>query len=194
MTTEFAELIASAKACDLCKAHLILGPSPIFQINPQAKLLIVSQAPGIHAHNSGIPFQDASGERLRDWMGITPDIFYDPTKIAILPMAFCYPGKGKSGDLPPRSECAVKWRKPFLEQLPNIELTLIIGQYAQAWHLGSNQKSTLTETVRSWQDYWPANMVLPHPSPRNNIWLKKNAWFEQLVLPHLKAQISEILC
>lgn len=191
--TGLADVVNAARACDICKAHLPLGPRPIFQVDQQAKLLIVSQAPGIRAHNSGIPFEDASGERLRNWMNVSPKTFYDTTKVAILPMGFCYPGRGKSGDLPPRAECAAKWRNPFLQQLKNIEITLVIGQYAQAWHLGNKRKPTLTETVKNWRQYWPEQAVLPHPSPLNNIWLKKNAWFEDEVLPVLKTAISRIL-
>ncbi len=126
-------------------------------------------------------------------MGIDRSVFYDVTRIAILPMGFCYPGTGKSGDLPPRPECAPKWRQPLLDFLPDIQLTLAIGQYAQDWHLGGQQKATLTETVRNWKDYWPKVLALPHPSPRNNLWLKKNPWFEDEILPVLKDRVSQLL-
>lgn len=185
--------INEIKKCRECAMHLPLGPRPVFQMHPQAKILIAGQAPGIRVHETGIPFNDASGDRLRAWMGINRETFYDAKKIAILPMGFCYPGTGKSGDLPPRPECAKKWRKSLLAMLPDIKLTLIIGQYAQDWHLGSKQKPTLTETVRAWKEYWPEILVLPHPSPRNNIWLKKNSWFEKELIPPLKNRILELL-
>lgn len=186
-------LIREVKACTICAAHLPLGPRPVFQLHPKAKILIAGQAPGVRVHETGVPFNDASGDRLRAWMAIDRDTFYDAEKIAILPMGFCYPGTGKSGDLPPRPECAEAWRSKLLAQLPNIELTLVIGQYAQDWHLGKRQKENLTETVRAWKEYWPKILVLPHPSPRNNIWLKKNPWFEKEVIPQLQKSIDNIL-
>lgn len=153
----------------------------------------MAQAPGRKVHETGIPFNDPSGDRLRNWMGIDRDTFYDAKKIAILPMGFCYPGTGKSGDLPPRPECAVEWQGRLLAQLPNIQLMLIIGTYAQNWHLADRQKATLTQTVLNWVDYWPLQLPLPHPSPRNNIWLKKNPWFESDVIPKLRTRVSDIL-
>ncbi|OED37124.1 hypothetical protein AB833_24540 [Chromatiales bacterium (ex Bugula neritina AB1)] len=143
-------------------------------------------------HETGIPFDDPSGDRLREWMGVSGQVFYDESKIAILPMGFCYPGKGRSGDLPPRPVCAETWRTELLDSLPNIQLTLAIGQYAQAWHLPS-LKRTLTETVRDWEKYGDNVLPLPHPSPRNNIWLKRNSWFEGDVLPELKLRVSKSL-
>jgi uracil-DNA glycosylase len=193
VTQSFADVVAAARACDICKAHLPLGPRPVFQIDPRAKLLVVGQAPGIRVHETGIPFNDPSGDRLRHWMGVTRETFYDATKIAILPMAYCYPGTGKSGDLPPRAECAPKWRNAMLALIPDIEFTLVIGRYAQDWHLGDAQESTLTATVQKWMSYWPSKLVLPHPSPRNNIWLKKNEWFEGEILPVLKTRIAKLL-
>lgn len=194
--TNFIELIEEVQHCTLCAVHLPHGVRPILQINPKAKILIAGQAPGRKVHESGIPFDDASGDRLREWMGISKEIFYDEEKIAILPMGFCYPGTGKSGDLPPRPECAAAWREKLLQQLPNLELVLVIGQYAQAYHLPAKKK-TLTETVQCWQAYLenghPAALPLPHPSPRNNIWLKRNPWFESEVLPILKLKIAELL-
>jgi uracil-DNA glycosylase len=165
----------------------------VFQIGRGAKILIAGQAPGRKVHETGIPFNDASGERLRHWMGIDAATFYDPRRIAILPMGFCYPGTGKSGDLPPRAECAAEWRVRLLALLPAVELTLVIGQYALDWHLKTAQKPSLTETVQNWKAYWPALVPLPHPSPRNNIWLKKNAWFETEILPRLRRQIRSLL-
>lgn len=193
MNNSVTKLAQEVRLCTLCAAHLPLGPRPVFQMHSKAKILIVGQAPGVRVHETGIPFNDPSGDRLRAWMGVTRETFYDAEKIAILPMGFCYPGTGKSGDLPPRLECAEHWRKKLLAQLPNIELTLVIGQYAQDWHLGDRQKETLTDTVRAWKQYWPELLVLPHPSPRNNIWLKKNPWFEKEILHHLQARTSQIL-
>jgi uracil-DNA glycosylase len=187
-----ANLLREVRACRLCEAHLPLGPRPLLQASPAAKLLIAGQAPGARTHESGVPFDDASGRRLREWLGVNSEIFYDPQRIAILPMGFCYPGKGRSGDLPPRPECAPTWRNQLLRRLNKIELTVVIGRYAQDYHLPSSGKS-LTDQVRSWQDGWPAIVVLPHPSPRNNRWLKKNHWFEAELLPALKARVRELL-
>jgi uracil-DNA glycosylase len=170
-----------------------LGPRPVFQIGQTARILVVGQAPGRRVHETGIPFNDPSGERLRSWMGIDRSVFYDSARIALLPMGFCYPGTGKSGDLPPRPECAEHWRKQLLALLPDIQLTLVIGQYAMAWHLGERLKDTLTDTVKNWKEYWPKSATLPHPSPRNNIWLRKNPWFEHEILPVLKNRINELL-
>ena len=169
-----------------------LGPRPVLQVHPRAKILIAGQAPGRRVHESGIPFDDPSGDRLREWLGVTREQFYDETKIAILPMGFCYPGTGKSGDLPPRPECAEAWRHRLLQSLPRITLTLVIGQYAQRWHL-PRKHGNLTDTVRAWQDYGPNIIPLPHPSPRNNIWLKKNPWFSESLLPSLKDLTQEAL-
>lgn len=192
--TDFIKLIDQVRQCTLCAEHLPHGVRPVVQIHPNAKILIAGQAPGRKVHESGIPFDDASGDRLRDWMGINKETFYNPEKIAILPMGFCYPGTGKSGDLPPRRECAVAWREKLLQQLPQLKLILAIGQYAQAYHL-AEKKKTLTETVLNWQDYLvadgPAILPLPHPSPRNNIWLKRNPWFVTDVLPVLKKRIQD---
>jgi uracil-DNA glycosylase len=170
-----------------------LGPRPVFQIGQTARILVVGQAPGRRVHETGIPFNDPSGERLRSWMGIDRAVFYDSARIALLPMGFCYPGTGKSGDLPPRTECAEHWRKQLLALLPDIQLTLVIGQYAQAWHLGERQKDNLTETVKNWKEYWPKFLALPHPSPRNNLWLRKNPWLEKEILPVLKGRVSQLL-
>jgi len=189
---EVSSVLSRVRACTLC-ADLALGPKPIVQLSPNAKILIAGQAPGRKTHHKGIPFDDPSGERLRDWMGIDRDIFYNESAIAILPMAFCYPGTGKSGDLPPPGQCAEQWREQLLTLLPNVELTLVIGQYALDWHLGNKQHRTLTETVRHWQNYWPELLPMPHPSPRNNRWLKNNPWFSDEVLPELKTQVASLL-
>lgn len=190
--THYKDLLAEVRACELCADHLPLGVRPVLQFDPKATILIVGQAPGRKVHESGIPFDDASGNRLREWMGIDSDDFYNPEKVAILPMGFCFPGTGKSGDLPPRPECEPAWRKALLAQLPNIELTLVLGQYAQAYHFGSQFKS-VTELVKSWPDHWPTLIPLPHPSPRNNMWLRRNPWFEVELIPKIQVQISALL-
>ncbi|MEI7516117.1 MAG: uracil-DNA glycosylase family protein [Betaproteobacteria bacterium] len=188
-----ALLLQQVRACALCTPHLPLGVRPVLQVHPAARILVVGQAPGIKVHNSGIAFDDASGDRLREWMGITRDVFYEPTQIAIVPMGFCYPGTGKSGDLPPRPECAPRWRKQVLEQLPQIALTLVIGQYAQTWHLPESGKCSVTTLVQRWQEFAPSVVPLPHPSPRNNIWLKRNPWFAETLLPELKLLVAHAL-
>ena len=188
----FPALLESVRKCRLCEEFLPLGPRPVLQIHPQARILIAGQAPGKRVHESGIPFDDPSGDRLREWMGVSRETFYDETQIAILPMGFCYPGTGKSGDLPPRPECEKAWRRPLLDTLQDLKLTLVIGQYAQKWHLPQTQKN-LTETVRAWEDYGEGTIPLPHPSPRNNIWLKKNPWFGESLLPRLKIAVREAL-
>jgi uracil-DNA glycosylase len=194
MTKKLKNLLVEIKDCRLCEEHLSLGPRPVVQASSKAKILIAGQAPGRKVHESGVPFDDASGERLREWMGIDREIFYDASKIAIVPMGFCFPGTGKSGDLPPRPECAEAWREKLLSNLPKIELTLVIGKYAQDYHLGTLQKKNLTETVRSWKEYWKKKVLpLPHPSPRNNIWLRKNDWFEEDVLPTLKSKVKKLI-
>ncbi len=169
-----------------------LGPRPVLQLDPKARVLIAAQAPGRKVHASGIPFDDASGNRLRDWLGMTREVFYDPEQIAILPMGFCFPGSGRSGDLPPRLECAPAWRETLLGHLRRLELTLVLGKYAQAYHFG-RASSSLTELVKSWRTHWPHVVPLPHPSPRNNLWLRRNPWFEVEVLPSLRKRVSEVL-
>jgi len=193
MSEPLAKLVKEIRSCSLCAAHLPLGPRPIIQVSSFAKILVVGQAPGSRVHQTGIPFNDPSGDRLREWMGIDKEAFYDEQKIALVPMGFCFPGTGKSGDLPPRPECADTWRIKLLEQLPKIRLTIIVGQYAQAWHLKTANKANLTETVMAWKDYWPEAIPLPHPSPRNNIWLKRNPWFEEQILPSLKRRVKAVL-
>jgi uracil-DNA glycosylase len=189
---QFADLLESVKTCQICTEFLPLGPRPVVQLDPQATILIAGQAPGRRVHESGVPFDDPSGDRLREWLGISRDMFYDPAKVAILPMGFCYPGTGKSGDLPPRPECENAWRRQILKQLTRIRLTLVIGQYAQKWHLPHVEKN-LTETVRAWKNYGPSVIPLPHPSPRNNIWLKKNPWFSRSLLPELRLAVRNTL-
>ncbi len=185
-------LLNKVRKCTLC-TELPLGPKPILQLNEQARILVAGQAPGQKTHHKGIPFDDPSGNRLREWLGVSRETFYDATKLAVLPMAFCFPGTGKSGDLPPPVQCAEQWRTKLLAHVPNLELTLVIGQYALDWHLGTQQAKTLTETVRNWESYWPAVLPMPHPSPRNNRWLKNNPWFEAEVLPVLRERVGELL-
>jgi uracil-DNA glycosylase len=190
--TSFSSLLAEVRACTICADHLPLGPRPVFQLHPEARILIAGQAPGTRVHASGIPFDDPSGNRLRDWLGVTREVFYDPKQIALLPMGFCYPGSGKSGDLPPRPECAPAWREQLLGQLCQLRMTIVLGQYAQLYHFGRTNKS-LTELVKSWRTYWPNKVPLPHPSPRNNLWLRRNPWFEAEVVPSLRQRVAEIL-
>lgn len=190
--TEFISLLNEVKNCTICKAELPLGPRPVLQIHPKATILIAGQAPGKKVHDSGVPFDDASGKRLREWLGVSRDVFYNPEKLAILPMGFCFPGTGKSGDLPPRTECAPAWRKQLLNQLDQVKLTIILGHYAQQYHFGKHY-SSVTELVKSWRENWPTTIPLPHPSPRNNIWIHKNSWFEAELLPELRLRISELV-
>lgn len=190
----FSELESKILACTECAEFLPLEPKPILQIHPQAKILIAGQAPGRRAHDANVPFDDPSGERLRNWLGLSKDTFYDATKVALVPMGFCFPGSGKSGDLAPRKECAEKWREPLLRQLTQVKLTVVLGAYAQAYHLETSKKTTLTEQVRASKQWLEqGKIVLPHPSPRNNRWLAQNRWFEEDILPLLKARIAQIL-
>ena len=185
------QLLQQVRKCQLCHADLPLGANPVLQAGIDARLLIVGQAPGTKVHHSSIPWNDPSGDRLREWLAMEKEQFYDPEQVAIIPMGFCYPGKGKSGDLPPRVECAPLWHQQLLKLLPNLQLTLLIGQYAQNYYL-FNKPKTLTETVRSWKFWAPGYFPLPHPSPRNTLWLKKNTWFIEEVLPALRARIDTI--
>jgi uracil-DNA glycosylase len=190
--TRLPLLLKEVRACTICADHLPHGPRPVLQADARSRILVAGQAPGRKVHASGVPFDDASGERLRQWMGLTREQFYDPTLVAILPMGLCYPGTGASGDLPPRRECAPQWRARLLQALPRIELTLVIGQYAMAWHLPGAATANLTETVRAWREHGSAVLPLPHPSPRNNIWLKANPWFALDVLPALQARVRAL--
>jgi uracil-DNA glycosylase len=193
-TQSFASLLREVRACTICAGHLPHEPRPVLRAKPPARLVIAGQAPGTRVHASGMPFTDPSGDRLRDWMGVDKEMFYDDTKIAIVPMGFCFPGlDAKGGDLPPRKECAPAWRQKVFAGLKNVELMLLVGGYAQAWHLGDRAKASLTETVKAWRAYGPAYIPLPHPSWRNNAWIKKNPWFEEELLPHLRRRVSRIL-
>lgn len=188
----FETLLNEVRHCNLCSGHLPFSPKPILQFHPQARILIAGQAPGKKAHEAGLPFSDASGKRLREWLGLTPDVFYDPKRLAILPMGFCFPGSGKSGDLPPRPECAPTWRDRLVRHLTQLKLTLVIGQYAQAYYF-PDANSSVTDNVRCWRKNWPILIPLPHPSPRNTLWLQKNTWFGQELLPSLRTRIAEVL-
>jgi len=185
-------LLKKIHDCQHCITHLSHGVRPVVQLHSKAKILIVGQAPGLKVHESGIPFDDASGERLRVWLGINADTFYDPTKVVIVPMGFCYPGKGKTGDLPPRPECALKWRSEVLSNLTEVKLTIVIGQYAQQYHL-AHKYASLTAAVQDWANLLPNQLAIPHPSPRNNIWLKRHPWFVADVVPVLQQRVHAVL-
>ncbi len=191
---EFCAVLSNIRNCKECAAHLPLGPRPVIRAASTAKLLIIGQAPGTKVHASGVPWDDESGKRLRNWLGLTVEQFYNETNVAIMPMGFCYPGKGTSGDLPPRPECAPLWHDKVLEHLPNVKLTLLIGQYAQQRYLGEQRKRNLTETVRAWREYSIAGYLpLVHPSPRNGIWLKRNHWFEEELVPCLRHAVHALI-
>jgi uracil-DNA glycosylase len=197
--TALDKLVADIRACRLCVDEpsgkpLPHAPRPVLRASRTARICLVGQAPGTRVHASGTPFTDPSGDRLRAWMGVTPDEFYDDAKLAIIPMGFCFPGlDAKGGDLPPRRECAPRWRSDLFELMPQIELTLLVGQYAQAWHLGAARKGSLTETVAAWREYLPRAIPLPHPSWRNNAWIRKNPWFEEDVLPYLRGEVRRLM-
>ena len=191
---DLAELVRAARACRVCAAHLPLGPRPVLRAQAAARLLIIGQAPGTRVHESGIPWDDASGERLRDWLALDRETFYDEARVAIVPMGFCYPGRdARGGDKPPRPECAPLWHPPLRAALARVELTLLVGQYAQAYYLGPRRRASLTETVRAWADYGLDIQPLPHPSWRNTSWLRKNPWFEAQLLPDLRARVRRVL-
>ena len=186
-------LVAEIRSCTICASELPFPPNPVLRVGTQARLLIVGQAPGRRVHETSIPFNDPSGDRLREWLEMDRETFYDSHRIAIVPMGFCYPGTGIRGDLPPRKVCADTWRERLMNAMPDVRLLLAIGQYAHRYHLGSACKGSLTETVRAWQDYAPRLFPLPHPSPRNNIWLKRNPWFLEQVIPELRVAFAEAL-
>ena len=186
-------LLAEIRACRVCEAHLPLGPNPVLQAGAGARLLVAGQAPGRRVHASGVPWQDASGDRLRQWLGIDAATFYDRQRVALVPMGFCYPGKAGSGDAPPRPECRATWHPRLLPLLPRVELTIVIGQYAQAYFLGARRRPSLTATMQAWREYLPGCLPLPHPSPRNVAWFKANPWFEGEVLPELRERVARLL-
>ena len=187
------ELLETIRQCILCEAHLPLGPRPVLAASANSKILIVGQAPGTKVHASGIPWDDVSGRTLRAWMGVDASLFYDPEIFGIVPMGFCYPGRGKGGDLPPRPECAPKWHPDLWNEMPKIQLVLLIGQYAQNYYLAKNKKKNLTETVRNYKNYLPKFFPLVHPSPRNRMWQRRNPWFEEEVIPALQSEVHALL-
>ncbi|MCB0402228.1 MAG: uracil-DNA glycosylase family protein [Flavobacteriales bacterium] len=186
-------LLAAVRKCTACRDFLPNEPKPVIQAGSQSKILVIGQAPGQKVQDSGIPWDDASGNNLRAWLGVDRLTFYDETAFALVPMGFCYPGTGKSGDYPPRPECAPLWHQQILQAMPDIELTLLIGNYAQKYYLKNHIQKTLTDTVKNYRDYWPDYFPLPHPSPRNNIWQKKNSWFREEVIPMLQENVKLIL-
>jgi uracil-DNA glycosylase len=188
-----AALLREIRACTHCAGKLPLAPRPVLQADAAARILVVGQAPGRKAHDTGQPFNDPSGDRLRDWMGVDRSVFYDPQKIALVPMGFCFPGTGPGGDLPPRPECAALWRERLLATLPHIELTLLLGQHAVAWHLKAPRSRPLAASVQDWRSHWPALLPMPHPSPRNMRWFKLHPWFEAELVPALRERVREIL-
>ena len=190
---ELEGLLAAIRACTICAAHLPLGPRPVLAAALSARLLIAGQAPGTRVHATGVPWNDASGERLRAWLALDRATFYDARRVALVPQGFCYPGTAGGGDLPPRPECAATWHDRLLPLLPGVELVVAAGSYAQAYHLGRRRRRTLTETVRAWRDYAPAVVPLPHPSWRNNGWLARNPWFERETLAYLRARVARLL-
>ncbi|WP_353186163.1 uracil-DNA glycosylase family protein [Parapedobacter lycopersici] len=194
--TEYAnidKLLIDIRSCTYCKAQLPHAPNPVIQAAADSKIAIIGQAPGQKVQKSGIPWDDQSGKELRRWLGVDTVQFYDPHLFALVPMGFCYPGKGKSGDLPPRPECAPLWHRKLFDGMPGIKLTLLIGKYAQAYYLGKAKTRSLTDTVLRFEHYLPAFFPLVHPSPRNKIWHKRNPWFSDTVVPLLQRSVSEII-
>ncbi len=191
---EMDRLLAEVRACRVCEAELPLGPRPVLRAGAAARLLIIGQAPGTRVHATGIPWNDPSGDRLRDWLALDRAAFYDERRVAIIPTGFCYPGRlPRGGDKPPRPECAPLWHPPLLAALPAVRLTLLVGAYAQARYLAGRQGRTLTETVARWRDYGPGLIPLPHPSWRTTAWQKRNPWFETGLLPALRARVGALL-
>lgn len=187
-------LLRDVRACRMCEGVLPLGPRPVLRAASSARILIVGQAPGTRVHETGIPWNDPSGDRLRAWMNVDRETFYDGSRIAIIPMGYCYPGRNaRGGDLPPRRECAQHWLPKLLALLPKIEFTILAGQYAQRHYLDGRVKDSLTETVRNWREYFPRFLPIPHPSPRNTNWLKVNAWFEAEIVPALRKRVKRLL-
>lgn len=187
-------LLREVRACAICEAELPFGPRPVVRLASSARLLIISQAPGKKVHETGIAWNDPSGDRLRDWLGVDRSIFYDEARVAILPMGFCYPGVEEAGgDKPPRPECAPRWHARLLRHLPDVRLTLLVGQYAQRHYLRSMRKGSMTETVRAFSEYGPRFLPLPHPSWRSVAWMRKHPWFEQTIIPHLRSVVRPLM-
>lgn len=191
---ELSRLLAEIQACRICARHLPLGPRPVLRARATARLLIVGQAPGTRVHETGVPWNDPSGERLRDWLQMPPEVFYDEARVAIMPMGFCYPGRDeKGGDNPPRPECAPEWHPKVLPLLPELELTLLVGGYAQRHYLGPAAAKSVTETVRAWRDHLPRFLPTPHPSWRTIHWQRRNPWFEAEVIPEMRRRVRALL-
>ena len=186
-------LLREISKCTVCAKFLPHGPRPVLAASAQSRIVIIGQAPGRKVHESGVPWQDQSGDTLRTWLGVDAETFYDTATFALVPMGFCYPGTGKTGDLPPRPECAPQWHERVLAGMRDVHLIILIGQYSQARYLGDKAGATLTETVRGWRDHLPRFLPLPHPSPRNRIWLRRNPWFETDVIPDLRTRVARIL-
>lgn len=189
---DLTTLLERVRNCEICKESLPLGPRPVVSIHPESKILVVGQAPGTKVHATGIPWNDPSGDELRRWLQVDRETFYNPEIFGIMPMGFCYPGRGKGGDLPPRKECAPQWHEPLISQMPQVKLILLIGSYSQAYYL-KKRKKTLTETVRDFVEYLPTYFPLVHPSPRNRMWMRRNPWFEEEVLPVLRRCVRQLL-
>jgi uracil-DNA glycosylase len=188
-------LHSEIKSCTLCAEHLPLGPRPVVQFSTNSRILIIGQAPGTKVHESGVPWDDDSGDRLRHWLGVEKATFYDPDKVALMPMGFCYPGKAKGGDAPPRSECAPEWHERILEKLPKGRLTLLVGTYAQGQYLPLAKKLSLTDRVRQGEQESEALgpvIPLPHPSWRVRMWMKRNPWYEEEVIPALRQRVADL--
>ncbi|WP_035455865.1 uracil-DNA glycosylase family protein [Algoriphagus terrigena] len=186
-------LVQRVAQCRVCEKKLPLGPRPVFSIHQESRILIVGQAPGTKVHATGVPWNDPSGDELRRWLGVDKETFYNPRIFGIMPMGFCYPGRGKGGDLPPMPECAPTWHEPLMQHMPNLQLTLLIGSYAQAYYLRLGRRVTLTETVKNYQDYLPKFFPLVHPSPRNRLWMRRNPWFEETVVPSLRRVVWDLI-
>ena len=190
---EYWKTVQEVRLCKICEKSLPLGPRPVFSVHPKSKILIIGQAPGTKVHQTGIPWNDPSGDELRRWLQVDKDTFYNPEIFGIMPMGFCYPGRGKGGDLPPRPECAVQWHSTLRNLMPEVKLTFLIGSFAQQYYLGTKAKKTLTETVRSFEEFLPEFFPLVHPSPRNRLWMRKNGWFEDEILPELRNRIFKLI-
>lgn len=187
------QLLSDIRSCEVCKAHLLLEPRPIVSGTLYSKIILVSQAPGKKAHNQNKAWDDPSGKKLREWLGVTQEVFYNPNNFAVLPMGFCYPGKGTTGDLPPRKECAPLWHAKVWEHFSNVKLIILIGKYAQDYYLGGSTKKNLTENVLQYKDFLPLYFPLPHPSPVNHFWRGKNPWFEEEVVGQLQKVVNMVL-
>lgn len=186
------DVVGRIRACSICSAHLPLGPRPLVRVHPDVRILIIGQAPGRRAHERGVPWDDPSGDRLRQWLGVSRAVFYEADRLGLLPMGFCYPGTGSGGDLPPRPECADSWHEEVLERLPRLESTLVIGRYAHRRYLSGASRS-VTEAVKAWRQQFPRLIPMPHPSPRNNRWIAANPWFEEELVPALRAVVARSL-